>query len=117
MKRTKRNYFNSLYIAWAVLVSISCMSCSTSAPTDKVIRQDWELYCGTVLRGSLKCLDMTIIDKSIEGDDCEVFIAAKAIKTINGRPEKEMLEVKYKLFYIKFDSGWTAISVDSLNNT
>ena len=117
MKKTERVYFNLLYISLAVLVLLTCLSCSTSAPADKFIRQDWELYCRTVLSGSLKCLDITIIDKSIAGDDCEVFIAAKVIKTINGRPEKEMLEVKYKLFYKKFDSGWTAISVDSLENT
>jgi hypothetical protein len=114
MRRPKRNYCVLIYIAWAVLVSISCISCSISAPTDILIRQDWEFYCGSVLKDSFRCMDMKIIGKSIEGDNFEVFIAARVVKTINVRPEQETIEIKYKLLYKKFDNGWIAIRIDRI---
>jgi len=117
MKRAIRKCSILLYIAWAVIVSISCISCSASAPPDRLISQDWESYFGSVLKDSFRCLEMKIIGRSIEGDNCEVFIAAKVVKNINARLEKETVEIKYKFLYKNFDSGWAAIRVDSLKNT
>ena len=114
MKRVKINYLSYLYVACAVFVSISCISCSFNAPSDRLIKQDWAFYCESALKDSFSCMDMRIVGKSIVGDKCEVFIAAKVVKTINGRPEKETLEIKYRFLYNKFDSGWTAIMVDKI---
>jgi len=107
-------YFNCL--VWTVIIALPCISCSTSAPDDKAIMHDWANYCGNFLKDSLKCMNMTINDKKMAGDECEVFITAKAIKTINGIHGEGAVEIKYKLLYKKFDSGWTAIRVESIEN-
>lgn len=114
MEKTKGVFFSFIYIAWAVIISISCISCSPSAPSDILIKQDWESYSASVLKDSFKCIDMKIISKSVEGENGEVFIEAKVVKIIKGETEKETLEIKYKFLYKKFDDGWTAIRVDKI---
>ena len=110
MKITKRKSKYLLQFIWAILVLLLCISCAASVPADEAIERDWQAYCKTVLKESVNCSSLRIVDKKVAGDDGEVIIAAKSVT----EPERASTERKFKFIYKKFDNGWSAISVDRL---